>query len=172
MIARTVCSAALACVIGMAQAPTATFAGRKAWMIRPSGITIITANFRGAKLTIKIHAWQVHVESRVMDPPRPYPQCTYSQDPCSITDWIHVALGGRTQWLESSKFADLGDMHYLSVSSSGNRLVLIIGGGDGMSSYDAHFIYQDGEVVKRILYDGPEEDFALQVTDYHERYYN
>lgn len=150
-----------------AQVATTTFAGRKAWRIASTGATVVRTTFAGQPLVISIHAWPVHVEARLADPPQPYPQCTYSQDPCSITDRIAVRLGGRSLWVDASTFSDLTDMHYLSVSARGGQMDLIIGGGDGMASYDAHFVFNRGRIVKRILYDGPAENFISETTEYH-----
>lgn len=149
-----------------AQAPTTTVGKRKAWIIKGAGTTTVTTRLGGEPLTVEIHTWQVPVNDRDEDGPRPYTQCTYSQNPCSITDWIHVRLGGKTLWIGPYDIAGLGDMHYLSISGSPSRLVLYIAGGDTVNSYDAHLIFNREHLIERVLY-SLDEEHPFEVSHFY-----
>lgn len=69
--------------LGSGQALSAPYLDRKTWRVQDVGTTRIAATFQGAPFIISIHSWPLPINAR--DPaaaPR-YPQCTYSQSPCS-----------------------------------------------------------------------------------------
>lgn len=156
----------LTALMAAAQAATTTYAGRKAWIIKGAGTTTATIRLGGEMLTVEIHTWQVPVNADDSNAPRPYTQCTYTQNPCSITDWIHVRLGGKTIWVGSFAIAGMGDMHYLAVSGSPSRFVLYIGGGDAADSYDARLIFKNQNLVERIVY-GLDSKQPFEVSHYY-----
>ncbi|MGH9472709.1 MAG: hypothetical protein ACRD1M_08195 [Terriglobales bacterium] len=156
----------LAVLMAAAQVPNVTYAGRKAWIIKRAGTTTVTTQLRGEALTVAIHTWQVPVKAGPLVEHRPYPQCTYSQDPCSITDSIQVTLGGHKLWVGQDQLAGLGDIHYLSIAGSPAHLELRIAGGDGADGYDAHLIFDGDHVAERALY-GIDQQHPFEVTHYY-----
>lgn len=102
---RLACIRLLAALAGAAQAPATTFGGRKAWVAQVARTTRVFTVLGHQQLTIQIHAWQIPVKAGPLAPHRPYPQCTYPQNPCSITDWIHITLGGHRLWVDQGQLA-------------------------------------------------------------------
>lgn len=162
----------LALLVGMAvllavpQASTTTVGQRKAWSIKKAGTTIVTTHLGGEELTVTIHTWTVPVDDSGSGLNQPYPDCTYTQNPCSIADWIHIRMGTKTVAVRTDGIAGLGDMHYLSIAGSPPRLMLVIAGGDGADGYVAQLLFDRLRLVERRVY-GIDKQHPVEVSHYY-----
>lgn len=99
-----------------AQAPTTTVGRRRTWAIKSAGTTTVTTRLGKSEVMDAIHTRTLTVDDSGSASIQPFPECTYTQNPCSITDWIEVGIDGKPMTVRSDGIAGLGDMGYLSVS--------------------------------------------------------
>lgn len=163
---RSILFCGLAVLLAVTQTPTTTLGKHVAWTIKDAGTTTVSTRLAGQALTVEIHTWSVPVVVSSSPSAQPYPECTYTQNPCSITDWIHIRVGGKESAVRQDGLAGLGDMHYVSVAGTPSRLVLTIAGGDGADAYRARLLFDHERLIERKVY-GLDEEHPAEISHYY-----
>lgn len=146
------------------------------WGIYPSGETVVSTPLGKSKVTITIDAFPVEVDLNHFlqdDPgyehlaPPKYVQCTFTQDPCSLTGRIQVAIDGHQLLIPVNAYTSLGDIHYVSVAGTPQTLVLYLIGGDAAGGYFARWTFDRTHLTESRLYSGMDPYNPEEISFYN-----
>jgi hypothetical protein len=118
---------------------------------------------------------QVSIDTREVNigkPSDPRPEviknnCTYSEYPCSVVDWVGIKVNGDSIIVPGSVFADLSDLNIAKIIKITNGWNLILNGGDASESYIVTIEFDKVRVKRRTLASATEPNQPLQETKYN-----
>lgn len=134
--------------------------------VAPSGETTLSAALGTKTIKAEFRTATVQISLNEANE-RKFVQCTYSRVPCSLTEHIHLQIGGSDVFIPRSAYADLGDISTARLTTHADRVTLTIPGGDASESYIAELIFNSDRLLERKLYSGEDPNDPLEVSHYY-----
>jgi hypothetical protein len=131
-----------------------------------NGNTSVTASLKGKHLKALFRTTVAPIPNSDSSKQR-FAQCTSSRTPCSLTAQIEIFEDGNEVFVPRAAYADLGDISDAELTTSGDRYVLTISGGDASEAYIAKLEFNKERVVKRLLYGAEDPVHPLEISQFY-----
>lgn len=136
--------------------------------VKPRDETLILATVGSLDVQVKIKTHEVQIGKASDERPSIIrSSCTYSKYPCSLVDYIDIAVGGNALFVPRSVFCDLADLNRAEVKEGAEGVILTLYGGDASESYIVKIEFDESSVRRRIFSSAISPDYPLQETTYH-----
>lgn len=136
--------------------------------IAPNGETVIVADSAKFKVRVKINTHEVQIgKPSDKRPDLIRSVCTYSRYPCSIVDYIDIAVNDKPLSVPRSVFCDLADLNTAEIKIEQKDSILTLTGGDASESYIVRIEFDAGQVKRKVGASSMMPDEPTQETIYH-----
>lgn len=123
------------------------------WLpVASSGSTTVKSAIGKTHALVKITNHEVEIgEAGSPRPEKILSSCTYSRHPCSVVDYLEIAVDGKPLFIYRSVYADLADVNRVSLQQKNGQFTLTLEGGDASESYRAEILFTSKLILKRII---------------------
>lgn len=152
------------CTVTVCNAAPSTSSQTK---VASQGTTDIAATFGKTKVSVKITTRELAIGKPSDErPSKILSSCTYSRFPCSLVDYMEIAINGNAVFVARSVYADLADLGTVSLrQKKKGQFVLKLGGGDASESYTVEVTF-DENMVRQRTFSSNEARQVMQKTTY------
>lgn len=115
------------------------------------GETRFSESLAGHEINVRIQTREVSVPLDKEEQLQKTFSCTFSRDPCSLTESLEISVDGKSIFVPRSAFETSSDFISGEIRKFKQNYILSLRGGDGSEAYVLEIEFDDRHVIQRVV---------------------